>query len=174
MVKAYQLEAAETARTRTAFDGLYSRLVGLLTGRAKIDPILEVVGGLAVGGVVALAGWRVANGQLQVGDVIAFITTLILLVQPVRGIGTLNAVTQEALAAAQRVLTLLDRPRLVADRSGAADLGRVKGEIAFESVGFAYDMAAADGPPALVVSISRLGAVRRSPLSDQAAPARAR
>jgi len=149
MVKAYQLEAAETARTRTAFDGLYSRLVGLLTGRAKIDPILEVVGGLAVGGVVALAGWRVANGQLQVGDVIAFITTLILLVQPVRGIGTLNAVTQEALAAAERVLTLLDRPRLVADVPGAADLGDVKGDVTFDSVGFAYDTAAEDGPPAL-------------------------
>ena len=149
MVKAYQLEAAETARTRTAFDGLYSRLVGLLTGRAKIDPILEVVGGLAVGGVVALAGWRVANGQLQVGDVIAFITTLILLVQPVRGIGTLNAVTQEALAAAERVLTLLDRPRLVADMPGAADLGDVKGDVTFDSVGFAYDTAAEDGPPAL-------------------------
>ena len=147
MVKAYQLEAAETARTRTAFDGLYSRLVGLLTGRAKIDPILEVVGGLAVGGVVALAGWRVANGQLQVGDVIAFITTLILLVQPVRGIGTLNAVTQEALAAAERVLTLLDQPRLVADRPGAA--GDVKGDVTFDSVGFAYDTAAEDGPPAL-------------------------
>ena len=149
MVKAYQLEAAETARTRTAFDGLYSRLVGLLTGRAKIDPILEVVGGLAVGGVVALAGWRVANGQLQVGDVIAFITTLILLVQPVRGIGTLNAVTQEALAAAERVLTLLDRPRLVADMPGAADLGDVNGNVTFDSVGFAYDTAAEDGPPAL-------------------------
>ncbi|MEC7852739.1 MAG: ABC transporter ATP-binding protein [Pseudomonadota bacterium] len=149
MVKAYQLEAAETARTRTAFDGLYSRLVGLLTGRAKIDPILEVVGGLAVGGVVALAGWRVANGQLQVGDVIAFITTLILLVQPVRGIGTLNAVTQEALAAAERVLTLLDRPRLVADRPGASDLGDVEGDVTFDSVGFAYDTAAEDGPPAL-------------------------
>ncbi|MEC7616443.1 MAG: ABC transporter ATP-binding protein [Pseudomonadota bacterium] len=149
MVKAYQLEDAEIERTRGAFDGLYARLVGLLTGRAKIDPILEVVGGLAVGGVVALAGWRVSNGQLQVGDVIAFITTLILLVQPVRGIGTLNAVTQEALAAAERVLTLLDRPRLVADRPGAADLGDVKGDVTFDSVGFAYDTAAEDGPPAL-------------------------
>ena len=149
MVKAYQLEAAETARTRTAFDGLYSRLVGLLTGRAKIDPILEVVGGLAVGGVVALASWRVANGQLQVGDVIAFITTLILLVQPIRGIGTLNAVTQEALAAAERVLTLLDRPRLVADRADATDLGEVTGEVTFDAVGFAYDTAGRDGPPAL-------------------------
>ena len=149
MVKAYQLESAEIERTRGAFDGLFTRLVGLLTGRAKIDPILEVVGGIAVGGVVALAGWRVANGDLQVGDVIAFITTLILLVQPVRGIGTLNAVTQEALAAAERVLALLDRPRLISDSPGATDLGRVKGDIAFRDVGFAYDGAANDGPPAL-------------------------
>ncbi len=149
MVKAYQREAAEISRTKSAFDGLYERLVGLLTGRAKIDPILEVVGGVAVGGVVALAGWRVANGMLQVGDVIAFITTLILLVQPVRGLGTLNAVTQEALAAAERVLSLLDRPRLVADRPGAADIGKVAGTITFDAVSFAYDTAAQEAPPAL-------------------------
>ena len=149
MVKAYQLEDAEIERTRGAFDGLYARLVGLLTGRAKIDPILEVVGGLAVGGVVALAGWRVSNGQLQVGDVIAFITTLILLVQPVRGIGTLNAVTQEALAATERVLALLDRPRLVSDAPGATGLVAVRGALAFENVGFAYDTAGAEAPPAL-------------------------
>jgi subfamily B ATP-binding cassette protein MsbA len=149
MVKAYQLESAETERTKSAFDGLYTRLVGLLTGRAKIDPILEVVGGVAVGGVVALAGWRVANGLLQVGDVIAFITTLILLVQPVRGIGTLNAVTQEALAAAERVLALLDRPRLVADRPDAIELGKMAGEVSFDGVSFAYDTASSEGPPAL-------------------------
>ena len=149
MVKAYQLEAAETDRTRGAFDGLYTRLVGLLTGRAKIDPILEVVGGIAVGGVIALAGWRVANGLLEVGDVIAFITTLILLVQPVRGIGTLNAVTQEAVAAAERVLSLLDRPRRISDAADAGELQDVSGAIAFEAVSFAYDTAAEDGPPAL-------------------------
>ena len=139
MVKAYQLEATETKRTRAAFDGLYTRLVGLLTGRAKIDPILEVVGGLAVGGVVALAGWRVANGIMQVGDVIAFITTLIMLVQPIRGIGTLNAVTQEALAAAERILTLLDIPRKITDAPDAKKLSITAGQISFENVDFSYD-----------------------------------
>ena len=149
MVKAYQMERAETDRTSGAFDGLYMRLVGLLTGRAKIDPILEVVGGVAVGGVIALAGWRVANGLLQVGDVIAFITTLILLVQPIRGIGTLNAVTQEAVAAAERVLSLLDRPRRISDAPDAGELADVRGRIEFESVSFVYDTAAEDGPRAL-------------------------
>ena len=138
MVKAYQLEEQEIGRTRAAFDGLYQRLVGLLTGRAKIDPILEIVGGVAVGGVVALASWRVAGGDMQVGDVIAFITTLILLVQPVRAIGTLNAVTNEGLAAAERILTLLDTPRRVKDRNGALPLDIKAGQITFDAVGFSY------------------------------------
>ena len=138
MVKAYQLEEQEIGRTRAAFDGLYQRLVGLLTGRAKIDPILEIVGGVAVGGVVALASWRVARGDMQVGDVIAFITTLILLVQPVRAIGTLNAVTNEGLAAAERILTLLDTPRRVKDRHGALPLDIKAGQITFDAVGFSY------------------------------------
>ena len=138
MVKAYQLEEQEIGRTRVAFDGLYQRLVGLLTGRAKIDPILEIVGGVAVGGVVALASWRVARGDMQVGDVIAFITTLILLVQPVRAIGTLNAVTNEGLAAAERILTLLDTPRRVKDRNGALPLDIKAGQITFDAVGFSY------------------------------------
>jgi subfamily B ATP-binding cassette protein MsbA len=148
MIKAYQRENAETARTRRAFEGLYGRLVGLLTGRAKIDPILEVIGGIAVGGVVALASWRVANGDMQVGDVIAFITTLILMVQPVRAIGTLNAITQEGLAACERVLTLLDTPRAISDRPGAAVLTVKKGQVDYDNVGFAYDrdaIAALDG-----------------------------
>ena len=146
MVKAYQLEDQEIGRTRVAFDGLYQRLVGLLTGRAKIDPILEIVGGVAVGGVVALASWRVAQGDMQVGDVIAFITTLILLVQPVRAIGTLNAVTNEGLAAAERILTLLDTPRQVTDREGAQALEIKTCQISFDGVGFSYggDAAALD------------------------------
>ena len=146
MIKAYQLEDQEIGRTRVAFDGLYQRLVGLLTGRAKIDPILEIVGGVAVGGVVALASWRVAQGDMQVGDVIAFITTLILLVQPVRAIGTLNAVTNEGLAAAERILTLLDTPRQVTDREGAQALEIKTGQISFDGVGFSYggDAAALD------------------------------
>ncbi len=138
MVKAYQMEAIEIKRTESAFDGLYQRLVGLLTGRAKIDPILEVVGGIAVGGVVALASWRVAAGNMQVGDVVAFITTLILLVQPVRGIGTLNAVTQEALAAAERILALLDIPRQITSPNHAPALTVRKGEILFDEVCFNY------------------------------------
>ena len=142
MVKAYQLEAAEKARSARAFDGLYERLVNLLAGRARIDPILEVLGGFAVAGVIGVAAWQVSNGQLQVGDVVGFITALLLLVQPVRAIGTLNAITQEGLAATARVFALLDQRAHIIDPPQPARLQNIKGELCFKKVSFAYQDAA--------------------------------
>lgn len=142
MVKAYQLETAEKTRSATAFEGLYNRLVHLLAGRARIDPILEVLGGFAVAGVIGVAAWQVANGQLQVGDVAGFITALLMLVQPVRAIGTLNAVTQEGLAATSRVFALLDQKARITNPATPVELHAVEGEISFEGVGFAYQDAA--------------------------------
>ena len=138
MVKAYQLETAEKSRSATAFDGLYNRLVHLLAGRARIDPILEVLGGFAVAGVIGVAAWQVANGQLQVGDVAGFITALLMLVQPVRAIGTLNAVTQEGLAATSRVFALLDQKARITNPETPKTLDKIKGEITFEGISFAY------------------------------------
>ena len=74
MVKAYQREDAEIARIRLGFDGLYDRLVGLLTGWAKIDPILEVVGGIAVGG---------GNSSLELE--VGMMSTVVLVAQRGRG-----------------------------------------------------------------------------------------
>ena len=142
MVKAYQLEAAEKNRSARAFDGLYERLVNLLAGRARIDPILEVLGGFAVAGVIGVAAWQVSNGQLQVGDVVGFITALLLLVQPVRAIGTLNAITQEGLAATARVFALLDQRAHIIDPPQPARLHNIQGELCFNKVSFAYQDAA--------------------------------
>ena len=138
MVKAYQLEAAEKSRSARAFEGLYDRLVHLLAGRARIDPILEVLGGFAVAGVIGVAAWQVSIGQLQVGDVAGFITALLMLVQPVRAIGTLNAITQESLAATARVFALLDQRAQINDPPQPIRLQNVKGKLCFKKVSFAY------------------------------------
>ena len=134
MVKAFQLEAGEKERTTSAFDSLYHRLVNLLAGRAKIDPILEVLGGIAIAGVIALASFQVAKGQMQIGDVIGFITALLMLVQPVRAIGTLNAVTQEAVAAGARIFALLDRDKQITDKDNAMALKTDKASLSFKDI----------------------------------------
>lgn len=135
MVKAFQLEVMEKKRNDSAFEMLFTKLVNLLAGRAKIDPILEALGGVAVAGVIALASYQVAQGTMQIGDVIGFITALLLLVQPVRALGTLNAVTQEASAAAARIFGLLDRQNQITDRPNAQTFHADKAELSFNDVG---------------------------------------
>ena len=134
MVKAFQLEAIERKRTNHAFESLFTKLVNLLAGRAKIDPILEALGGVAVAGVIALASYQVAHGTMQIGDVIGFITALLLLVQPVRALGTLNAVTQEASAAGRRIFALLDRDNHITDMPHASDLDVDRATLTFNEV----------------------------------------
>ena len=138
MVKAYQREGAEKTRAGHAFDILYEKLVALLAGRARIDPILEVLGGFAIAGVIGVAAWQVQIGAMQVGDVVGFITALLMLVQPVRAIGTLNAVTQEGMAAASRIFQLLDKQNSITQKPDAPELIIRKGQIKFKDVSFSY------------------------------------
>lgn len=138
MTRSYTLEDHETTRTGRAFEGLFERTLRLILGRARIDPILEVVGGFAVAGVIALAAWRVSQGAMQVGDVVAFITALLMLVQPVRALGTLNAIVQEGSAALNRIYALLDVKRQITDPDQPKAITTPKGEIAFDNVSFGY------------------------------------
>ncbi len=144
MVKTYGLEAYEQNRADRRFDGLYQILMKMARSRSALDPFLEVLGGVAVGGVIAFLGYRAAvsgdgSGIDSVGDFAAFITALLLAAQPVRAIGTLNGVLQEGLAAAQRVYELLDEKPAIIDAPDARPLKAGSGSVSFKGVSFAYE-----------------------------------
>ncbi len=144
MVKTYGLEAYEQNRADRRFDGLYGILMKMARSRSALDPFLEVLGGVAVGGVIAFLGYRAAvsgdgSGIDSVGDFAAFITALLLAAQPVRAIGTLNGILQEGLAAAQRVYELLDEAPKIVDTLDAKALKPGDGAVAFQDVSFAYE-----------------------------------
>ena len=138
LIKAFRMEQAQSRRAAGSFEALFERLFVLTAGRARIDPILEILGGVAIAGVVALAAWQVSRGEMAVGDVAGFVTALLMLVQPVRAIGTLNAVVQEGVAAAARIFALLDRQPEIGEAAAAAELNIKGGSIRFEKVSLSY------------------------------------
>ena len=138
MIKAFELEDKQTVRASKIFDKLKIAYLSLLSGRARIDPLLEALGGIAVAGVVGVASWRISNGEMLVGDVVGFITALLMLVQPVRAIGTLNAVTQEGLSAGKRVLELISTKPTIRSSENAVILKTNKAEIEFSNVSFSF------------------------------------
>jgi subfamily B ATP-binding cassette protein MsbA len=138
IVRAYRLEAAETARADQAFSRLYRALLSMTLSRSRIDPLLEVLGGAAVAAVIGFAGWRAAMGAGTLGNFTGFVTALLLAAQPLRALGSLNAALQEGLAGLVRVFTVVDEPPGIQQLPGAALLPPGDGRLVFEDVGFRF------------------------------------
>ncbi len=76
----------------------------------------------------------------SVGNIIAFIMYLQIFTQPIQNLGEISAITQEALASAERIYTLLGEEEEVPDAEDAiSNPDVIKGNIAFEHVDFSYD-----------------------------------
>ena len=144
-VRAYGLEAQERRRAERAFEQLYRALMRMIRGRATLDPMLEVLGGLAIALVIGFAGWRHAAGASGIGNFTGFVAALLIASRPLRALGTMNAAVQEGLAGLDRVYRVIDEPRAVAERPDAPPLPAGPGRVEFRHVGFAYP----DGRPGL-------------------------
>jgi subfamily B ATP-binding cassette protein MsbA len=137
-VRAYRLEATETERAEAAFASLSRDLMRIVRSRSRIDPLLEVLGGLAVAAVLGFAGWRAARGASTLGNFTGFVTALLLAAQPLRALGSLNAAVQEGLAGLVRIFAVIDERPRIRDRPGAAPLPAGRGRVVFDNVGFRY------------------------------------
>ena len=145
LVKTYGLEAREDERLSLSFDRRIALMLRVVSDQARVDPILEVVGGLAVAGLFIFGVYRVTGGASTPGDIAGILVALISAAPRVRALGTLGTVYQEGLASLSRIYDLIDRRAEVVDAPDARDLGRARGHIRLEGVGFLYP----DGTAAL-------------------------
>ncbi len=137
-VRAYRLEDAEAARASQAFEALYRALLRMARSRARLEPMLEVLGGTAVALVIGFAGWRAATGDGGIGNFSGFVAALLLASQPLRALGSMNAALQEGLAGLARVFRVIDTPPTIEERIGAVVLPPGPGLVRFEGVSYVY------------------------------------
>jgi len=138
VVRAYRLETVEEKRAYDAFNGLYRTLLKITRNRARVDPVLEVLGGVAVAAVIGFEAWRATVTDNTLGDFSAFVGALLLAARPLRALGSLNAAMQEGLAGLSRVFAVIDEPPAVLDQPGATPLPAGRGHVTFDAVGFVY------------------------------------
>lgn len=162
-VKGYTLENHEDARMTGAFEERRKLLMKLVRLRALNEPIITVIASLSIAFIIGVAAWRIANGLLDGPGLVAFLVAMAALSQPARGLGTLNAVVQEGLAAAERVFGVVDDEPSILDPEEPQTLPVERGRapaIRFEDVRFSYDEASSllrgfslDVPPGATVAL---------------------
>ncbi|MDD2684890.1 MAG: lipid A export permease/ATP-binding protein MsbA [Gallionella sp.] len=107
-------------------------------------PIVQMVAALALAVVVYLATLQSNADEVTVGGFVSFIMAMLMLTAPLKRLTGVSEYLQRGLAAAESVFALLDTESEV--DQGTQQIGRVRGELHFDGVQFAY---AQDARPAL-------------------------
>lgn len=138
VAKTDRLEPYLKSRAANAFETIRALKMKAANARGRLDPLLEVGGGIAVAGVLAAIGVRITSGNSTVGDFTGYVSALLLAAQPMRSLGNLNAIVQEAGASLKRYYALMDEKPQVLDRPDAKPLAVSAGEVAFRHLRFRY------------------------------------
>ncbi len=105
---------------------------------AAIMPAVELLTAVATALVIVFGGWRVFNGSLQIGVVIAFALFVQRFFDPVRDLVLQYTQLQRAMAGGQRIFEVLDTKPEIEDGEDAVELADVHGEVVFDQVSFEY------------------------------------
>ena len=125
-----------------------SRFYAVGTDLMKLEIRLAMVGRWFMAAITAMivigpaivwlfGAWFVIHGQLKVGEVVAFVAYLGRLYGPASALAGVQVQIVSAFAVFERIFAYLDMPPEVED-SGAAVLGKVRGEVRFDDVHFSY------------------------------------
>jgi subfamily B ATP-binding cassette protein MsbA len=138
IVKAFGRERLEQDR----FNQVNDRLLALALKDRRVDemaePLMEVLGAVAIMGALWYGGYRVIAGALTPGEFFSFTAAVILLYGPVRQLSRMVNTVQQSIASVERVFEILDTPPAIVDAPDARPLRGFSGELAFEGAGFRY------------------------------------
>ena len=139
MIKAYGLEGHEINRLDSAFKERVRLYLKLVTNQARVDPMMEVFGGLAIAGIFAAGIYLVSGGEITGGTVAAILVAVLILAPRLRALGTLNNVVQEGLSALRRIYDVIDETPQITDHEDARELTAPSGKIVIDNLSFAYE-----------------------------------
>jgi len=138
VVKAFGMEDYERGRFRDLIGGFMKHQMRVFRVNAMSFPIMELVAGFGIAGVLFYGGLRVAAGEATAGTLMSFLAAVIMLYEPVKRLSGANNQIQQGLAAAERIFDILDEEVVVSDARDAQQLKGFKHAISFEAVGLCY------------------------------------
>jgi len=101
-------------------------------------PLIEITASVGVALVLVYGGGNVLSGALTIGALVAFISYVRQMFQPLADISQKYNIMQSAMAAAERIFKIIDTDPEIADKPAAEDTN-LTGSIEFNDVTFSYE-----------------------------------
>ena len=139
VVKAFCMEKYETNRFKRQNYDFYKLKMKSIKRVLAISPVTELIG-VACGMVLIFGlGHQVMSGQFSFGVFILFFGSIMSIISPIKKLANVHAITQQALAANERIYDILETKPTVVEKPDAKELPVIKENIKIEHVFFHYD-----------------------------------
>ena len=138
IVKSFQLEGVLRNRMGATIEKAEFTANRVATVRAGINPLIEILGGLSVAGIVAYAGWQSAATSTAPGNIFAFITALLLAADPSKALIALPPGNEMTRCWGGSYVRSSGLPQVEAARATTPPLNLGVGRVRFDDVSFSY------------------------------------
>jgi subfamily B ATP-binding cassette protein MsbA len=112
----------------------YSMRMTVSGGLAQ--PLTQFLASIALAIVITIAVVQSANDQTTVGGFVAFVTSMLLVISPLKHLIDINQPLQRGMTAAELIFGLIDEP--IEPEGGGRPLERATGAVEFREVSFSY------------------------------------
>ena len=144
VIKAFNLEDTMQSRMYRSIENVESRANRMAVLNARTSPIMETLGGFAIAAVILYAGWSVREQGKTPGEIVAFLTAMLLAYDPAKRLAKVSVQLRQKLVGAGLLYDVLDTEPVLREREDATALAIKDGGVRLENVSFAYS-----GIPAL-------------------------
>ena len=138
IVKAFGNEEKSIEKFRVLNEDLYKVSYKAQFISGIIRPIMNFGSNLNYVVICLVGAIKVTTGNMQIGDIQAFMQYSRQFNQPIEQIGNIVNSIQSAIASAERVFELLDEEEEIKENEDANQISQIKGNVKIENVDFSY------------------------------------
>ncbi|MEA4838496.1 MAG: ABC transporter ATP-binding protein [Rhodospirillaceae bacterium] len=138
VITSYSLAEYQRKRFRKTLGDVFKLGMKMTKRTGLISPMMHSITAIGIALVIWTGSYLILSEQMTPGNFVSFLTALIMLYTPIKGLGNNYNAVQMAMLAMERVWNVIDRPAAIRNKPDAIILDKISDGIAYRDVWFAY------------------------------------
>ena len=138
IIKIFQRENFEKLRSEKFVNNLKEKSAKIATVYIRSGPVMEILTGVMIAILIFYSGKLIINEELGINNFFSFLAAMMLAYQPVKTLTKVNVAINQGLAAAKRILPIIDIKTQIDTNESSDNISLTEANIKFKNVNFAY------------------------------------
>ena len=138
IIKIFQRENFENIRSEKFINDLKEKSAKIAAVYIRSTPVMEILTGIMIAILIFYSGKLIISGELAINNFFSFLAAMMLAYQPVKTLTKVNVAIEQGLAAANRILPIIDLSNEINLNEDKDKLNISVGNIIFKDVNFTY------------------------------------